>query len=438
MFGGNLDDEFVNTVTKDIQQVKGSSSWPLLLIILFGIIVFIVWAWITEIEEVTSGQGRVIPSGQLQVVQTLEGGIVRDILVSEGDLVKAGQVLIKIDDTGFSSTLGELREQENALVAERYRLRAETKLKNELEIPQEFLDQNQVSVLAQKGVFLSRKRQLSNELEVLENRLFQRQFELDELKAQEVKLVTSLAPLEKEAELTRRMVTRGVVPEIEMLRLESRLAELQGDLAINKAAQPRVLATIEEAKNLKNTTSNNYVALAQERLARLEAELAVIKESLKAASDRVSRSQLRSPVAGIINRISVTTIGAVVQPAKDIVEIVPVDEGLLVEVKIRPQDVAFIKPEEIASVKITAYDYLIYGDLKGKVSRIGADTETDQDGEEFYQVIVKTDKNHLGEVDKPLPIIPGMVASVDIKTGTNSVFSSLMKPVLRAKKEALR
>lgn len=438
MFGGNSDDEFVNTVTKDIQQVKGSSSWPLLLIILFGIIVFIVWAWITEIEEVTSGQGRVIPSGQLQVVQTLEGGIVRDILVSEGDLVKAGQVLIKIDDTGFSSTLGELREQENALVAERYRLRAETKLKNELEIPQEFLDQNQVSVLAQKGVFLSRKRQLSNELEVLENRLFQRQFELDELKAQEVKLVTSLAPLEKEAELTRRMVTRGVVPEIEMLRLESRLAELQGDLAINKAAQPRVLATIEEAKNLKNTTSNNYVALAQERLARLEAELAVIKESLKAASDRVSRSQLRSPVAGIINRISVTTIGAVVQPAKDIVEIVPVDEGLLVEVKIRPQDVAFIKPEEIASVKITAYDYLIYGDLKGKVSRIGADTETDQDGEEFYQVIVKTDKNHLGEVDKPLPIIPGMVASVDIKTGTNSVFSSLMKPVLRAKKEALR
>ncbi len=438
MFGSNTDDEFANNIAAGATAARGASYWPLLLALLAGIGAFILWAWQAEIEEITSGQGRVIPSGSVQIVQTLEGGIVREINVSEGQLVEKGQALVKIDDTSFSSKLGELSKQEAALIAERFRLEAEAALADELDFPSSFEEENRINVLAERGVFLSRKRQLMNELEVLANRLSQRKFELSELAAQEQKLETSLAPMQKEAELTRRMATRGVVPEIEVLRLESRLAEMVGDLQINRAAQPRVEATIVEAEKLIETTRNNYTTRARERLAKLEAELAVIQESIKAATDRVVRSQLNSPVNGVVNSLAISTIGAVVQPGSAIAEVVPVDEGLLIEARIRPQDVAFISPNQKASVKLTAYDYLIYGDLEGSVTRIGADTKTDEEGEEYFEVIVRTDQDFLGSPENRLPIIPGMVASVDIQTGQNTVLSYLLKPVLRAQNEAFR
>lgn len=438
MFGNSTDDEFANDIAAGATAARGASYWPLLLALLAGIIAFVVWAWQAEIEEITSGQGRVIPSGSVQIVQTLEGGIVSEISVSEGQIVEKGQALVKIDDTSFSSKLGELSKQEAALVAERYRLEAEAALADALNIPESFETENRVTVLAERGVFLSRKRQLLNELDVLENRLSQRKFELSELAAQEQKLETSLAPMQKEAELTRRMASRGVVPEIEVLRLESRLAEMVGDLQINRAAQPRVEATIQEAENLLQTTRNNYTTRARERLAKLEAELAVIQETIKAAADRVVRSQLTSPVNGVVNSLSISTIGAVVQPGSEIAEIVPINEGLLIEARIRPQDVAFISPNQKASVKLTAYDYLIYGDLEGSVTRIGADTKTDEEGEEYFEVVVRTDQDFLGAEENRLPIIPGMVASVDIQTGQNTVLSYLLKPVLRAQNEAFR
>lgn len=437
MFGENTEDAFANNISASNIRTSSGGFWPLLLIIIGMIGLFGVWAYFTEIEQVTSGQGRVIPSSHLQVVQTLEGGIVSAITVNEGDFVEKGQEVMQIDDTSFSSQLGELRQREFSLIVERQRLQTEAKLQTELVFSQDIKKENEASIAAELQVFNSRRQQLLNELEVLENRLSQRRFELLEAEAQSRKLAATLSPLQRETNLTERMVKRGIVPEVELLRLKSRVAELSGELEIMEAAKPRIEASIDEALNLSNNAKNNYVLSARERLAKLETELAVVQETIKAASDRVRRALIRAPVRGIVNKINVATIGAVLQPGRDIMEIVPIDDALMIETRIRPQDVAFIKPNEEASIKLTAYDYLIYGDIKGQVVRIGADTIADANGDEFYQVVVRAENAFLNVEENKLPVIPGMVATVDIKSGTNTVMSYLLKPILRAKNEAL-
>lgn len=287
----------------------------------------IVWAHYAVLDEVKRGEGRVIPSQQMQVVQSLEGGIIKKILVHEGDKVQQGQPLVIIDDTKFKADLEGLKAKREALSA-------------------------------------------------------------------------SLKLLNREVELTRRLYKQKVVPEIEMLRLEQRAADMNG-------------------------------------------KLAVINESIKQAQDRVTRTTLKAPVYGIVNKIDVTTIGAVVQPGANIMDIVPLDDTLLVEGRIRPQDIAFIRPGQAANVKITAYESTVYGSLKAKVERISPDTikeEADNRGrrETFYRVIVRTEKNHLGTKENPLPIIPGMVATVEIKTGKRTVLDYLTKPARLLKQEALR
>lgn len=438
MFGSKVEDEFANNISASAAAARGVSFWPVVLLINCGLALFILWAYMAEIEEITSGQGRVIPSSQLQVVQTLEGGIISSIQVAEGDLVEKGQILMSIDDTGFSSKLGELKQKESSQRAERERLLAEADLKDVLEFPKQLKLENPIAVSAELQVFNTRRLQLQNELNVLQNRLAQRQAELVELSANESKQNAIIRPLRKEADLTVKMFKRGVVPEIELLRLQSRLAEIEGTSNVIRAAAPKIEASITEAENTIETTKNAYVLSALERLAKLEADLAIVNETIRAASDRVSRTQLRAPVRGVVNKVNVTTIGAVIQPGRDIIEIVPLDDSLLVEARIRPQDVAFIKPNEPASVKITAYDYLVFGSLKGHVVRIGADTITDENGESFYQVVVRTEQNYIGSQDKKYPIIPGMVATVDIQAGTNTVLSYLLKPILRARSEAFR
>jgi len=438
MFGSGIEDQYVNNLSASDRAKKGARLWPLLLFLNLGILVLIAWAYFSKIEEVTTGIGRVIPSSQVQVVQTLEGGIVRSIAVREGDIVEPNQVLMQIDDTGISSQLRELTQKESSLIAERIRLEAESGFKEEVAFSAAIEKQNPIAVSAEREVFQSRRAQLEGELAVLENRLTQRRSELSELAARKSKSQATLAPMRKEVSLTERMVKRGIVPEVELLRLQSRFAELSGEIDIADAAFPKIEASIKEAQGLLGSTRNKYVLEARERLARLEAELAVVQETIRAASDRVTRTQLRAPVRGVVNKINTTSIGAVVQPGRDIVEIVPLDDGLLIEAQIRPRDVAFIKTGEDASVKLTAYDYLIYGQLNGKVSRISADTITNKQGEEFFKVIVRTEKNFIGNEAERFPIIPGMVATVDIQTGSNTVLSYLMKPVLRARAEAFR
>lgn len=438
MFGHSIEDEFINKISAADATVRSRSAWPVIMAVIIGLAALGVWATIFEIEEVTSGTGRVIPSSQVQVVQSLEGGLLRELAVAEGDTVEEGTVLAQIDDTSFSSQLGELQQQESGYLAEQYRLQSEADYQDDLQFPEDLKKLNPQAVAAETALFLSRRSQLSKELEVLHNRLSQREAELRETDANTKKLEEMIQPLTREVEISRGLFRRGVVPEIEFLQLQSELAEVRGDLEVGAAGRPRIEASILEAKNQIAASKSAYVLTARERLAKLQIELAVVQETIKAASDRVTRTQVKAPVRGIVNKINLTTIGAVLRPGDELLEIVPVDDSLLIEADIRPQDVAFIKPNEPASVKITAYDYLVYGSLNGEVIRIGADTEENREGEEFFKVVVRTDKNFLGNDDNPLAITPGMVASVDIKTGKKTVMTYLLKPILRAQSEALR
>ncbi|WP_375230730.1 HlyD family type I secretion periplasmic adaptor subunit [Roseobacter sp. S98] len=438
MFGNRDEDVFVN----DVRSVSGAGRdrgpLRLLLVVALGIGLFVSWATTHRIEETARAVGRVIPSQQVQVVQSAEGGIVRDIAVREGDLVEAGDVLMQIDDIRSDAERGQLLEREAAILAESIRLEAEAALASEPDFPVALEARAPLATAAEGRLFDSRREQLTRELEVLQAQLTQRRSELDEMRAIRARTRAVIAPLSEEIALTQDMFDRGLVPQIELLRLQSRFAELSGDIAVSEASEPRLQAAIGEAENQINAARSAYILTARQRLARLQLELAVVQETLRSANDRVTRAQLRAPVRGTINRVNTTTIGAVVQPGAALIEIVPSDDSLLIEADLGPRDIAFVRTGEPASVKISAYDYLVYGALAGEVLRIGADTITAEGGTEFFRVIVRTDKSWLGTDDNPLPITPGMIASVDIQTGEKTVLSYLARPILRARSEALR
>jgi adhesin transport system membrane fusion protein len=379
-------------------------------------VVFLIWTHFAILEEVKRGDGRVVPSRQTQVVQSLEGGIVSEILVQEGSIVQQGETLVRIDDTKFASEFGELKERRSALAARVARLEAEARGRSEVAFP-EHLDQEVPSAIAaEKSVFQMRAKKVAQDIDVL---------------AQQVtRLSGSLKLLDRELVLTRKLYDQKVVPEIEMLRLQRQESEMKGQLA--------------EAQSKINSITSSFRSQADEDLAKSKGDLAVLEENMKSAKDRVQRTDLKAPVHGIINKLNVTTIGAVVQPGASLIEIVPLDDSLLVEGRIRPQDIAFIRPNQDAVVKISAYDSSVYGSLKGKVERISADTIVDEKAEKaghpntFYRVMVRTDKHYLGTADKTLPIIPGMVATVEILTGEKSVMDYLIKPARTLRNEALR
>ena len=430
--------DFANDVRAALEQQAPRGTWTILLVILAMVAAAIGWASWAILEEVTSGEGRVIPSRQTQVVQTLEGGIVREIMVREGDLVKKDQVLMRIDDTGFASRLGEIRQKRWALKAEMARLLAEAQGAETIAFGADLETSAPEAVQSQRDSFRARKLQLEGEIDVLQQQLRQREQAAVELNASRKKLTATLSPLRRELRLTERLKKRGAVPEIDVLRLRREVASVTGELDVVMSSLPRAKSAISEARRKIDTANAAFSANARERMTTVRSELAVIDETLKAAKDRVLRTSLKAPVRGVVNKLNTNTLGAVVQPGRDIIEIVPLDDSLLIETQIRPRDVAFIRPDQKASVKLTAYDFLIYGALDGKVERISADTIADERGNAFYRVTVKTDKNHIDVGGRRLPIIPGMLASVDIQTGRKSVLDYLMKPVLRARYEALR
>ena len=379
-------------------------------------ITFLVWAHFAVLEEVKRGNGKVVPSRQIQVVQSLEGGIVGDILVQEGTVVQQGQSLMRIDDTKFAAELGEIRERRASMAARVARLDAEANGRTEIVFPDQTEDVAPAAVATEKSVFKTRSQKVAQDIDVLNQQI--------------TRLTQSSALLDRELTLTRKLYEQKVVPEIEMLRLERQSAEAKGQIA--------------EAKSKIATTVSTFRAQADEDLAKSRGDLAVLDENIKSAQDRVRRTDLRSPVRGIVNKLNVTTIGAVVQPGANVMDIVPLDDTLLVEGKIRPQDIAFIRPGQDAVVKISAYDSSVYGHLDGKVERISADTILDDKGEAaqrpetYYRVMVRTEKNHLGTEESPLPIIPGMITTVEVLTGKKSVLDYIMKPARTLRDDALR
>lgn len=405
--------------------------------------VFIVWAHFAVLDEVKRGSGRVVPARQVQVVQSLEGGIISEILVQEGAIVEQGQPLARIEDTNFASQFGEIRERQGSMAARVIRLEAETQGRP-LQFPAELDQANPRAVAAERSVFEAHARKLAQDIDVIEQQESQKRKEIDELRASETRYSETLKLLNREVELTRNLHNQRVVPEIEMLRVDRQATDMRGQLAVVKATIIKTEAAVQETQSRISGVRAAFVAQAEDDLAKSRADLAVLDENIKSAQDKVRRTELRAPVRGIVNKLNVNTIGAVVQPAASLMELVPLDDTLLVEGRIRPQDIAFIRPNHEAVVKLSAYDSSVYGSLHGKVERISADTIVDEKGdknergETFYRVMIRTEKNHLGTAENPLPVIPGMVATVEILTGAKSVLDYLIKPARLLRDEALR
>lgn len=432
------DMSFANNLQAALERSTRRTGWLMLSAIAVLVLAVFAWAANAVVEEVATGTGKVVPAQQLQIAQSLEGGIVRELLVREGERVEQNQVLMRIDDTGFASRLGELAQRRLALAAELARLRTEAAGADEVRFPPDVTEAAPRAAESERAAFKVRREKLRQERELLQKQLAQRVQELTELNARADKLDSQISPLERELALNRQLASKGNVPEVDILRLERQLAELQGDRNIARASVPRAEAAIAEARTRVASLDTAFAAQVGEKIAAVASDLAVIDESLKAAQDRVTRTAVRSPVRGVVNKLAVTTIGAVVQPGQGLAEIVPLDQALLVEARVRPKDVAFIHPGQRATVKLSAYDYTIYGALEGRVERVSPDTIKDEKGEPFYQVMIRTLKVHLGEEARPLPVIPGLVAVVDIQTGSKTVLSYIAKPILRARHEAFR
>lgn len=420
-------------------ELRTPKTYRLLIQVSLGLVVVaIIWAHFAILDEVTRGNGRVIPSQQMQVVQSLEGGIVESIQVQEGAIVQRGQVLMRIDDTNFAAQLGEVRERRAAMAARVARLEAEASGQASPAFADDLLRDFPRIAAAEMSLFEARVRKLAQDVEVLQQQEEQRRRELDELHAQERRLAQSLNLLNRELAITERLFRDRVVPEIEFLRLQRQVTDVRGQLEVTRVSLTRVALAIREAESRRANATSTFRAAAEEELVKSRGDLAVLEETIRAAQDRVRRTDLRSPVYGIVNKVNVTSIGAVVPPGQSVVEIVPLDDTLLVEGQVRPSDIAFIRPNQEAVVKITAYDPSIFGSLQGRVERISADTIANDQGETFYRVVVRTTRNHLGTDAAPLPIIPGMVGTVEVLTGRKSVLAYLLKPVNRVMGEALR
>lgn len=397
------------------------------------LLLLLVWAGLAQVDEVARGEGKVVPTRQVQVIQSVDGGVVDEILVREGQVVELGQSLVRVDPTRFESNLGESRANQLALQAKALRLKALTR-GSAFNPPADLVRDAPDIVAHERRLYESKREEISTQVSMAQNQLSQRQQELNEMRARKAQAERGLELLQKELNVTRPLVRTGAVSEVEVLRLERDQARLRGDRDQASAQISRVQASIAEAQRRIDEVQLNARNLMSAELSETMSRLSALNEGGRALADKVAKAEIKSPVRGTVKRLLVNTVGGVVQPGKEVVEIVPLDEALILEAQITPRDIAFLRPGLDATVKFTAYDFAIYGGLDAVVENISADSVVDQKGNAFYLVRLRTKKALL---DDRLPIIPGMVAQVDILTGKKSVLSYLLKPVLRAKANAL-
>jgi adhesin transport system membrane fusion protein len=426
----------------DVVAAKIQGPHPRAFLLLFGIVAFFiaayVWADNAILDEVTRGDGKVIPSSQVQVIQNLEGGILKELLVGEGDIVEKGQILLRIDDTGYSSRAGEIESNYLNLMGTIARLEAEAK-GTAITFPAELLAERKDISIREQNLFNARQAELQSQIGILRQQSQQRSQEIKEINGKLQQFRSSLALANEEKEITEPLVKKGIVPKVQFLKLKREINELQGQISASKLSLPRVEGAIKEANQRIEEKVLNFRSMASQELSAVKAEYEAARQAILGIEDRVARTDVRSPVTGEVKDLKISTIGGVVKPGQDIIEIVPIDDTLLVEARIRPADIAFLRPGQEATVKITAYDYSIYGGLPAKLERISADTIIDeQSGESFYQIIVRTDQNFLQRGENTYPIIPGMIASVDTLTGHKTVLDYILKPLLKTRDTALR
>jgi membrane fusion protein, adhesin transport system len=388
------------------------------------------WAATTQVDEVTVGEGRVIPAGRLKVVQSLEGGIVRAIHAREGASIREGDPLVDIDPTGFGANLAERHQKLAGLEAMRARLRSETE-GSPLAFPATLEAEAPELVANEKRIYKSRITELAAALEGLDQAAIQRRQEIAEMQAKVLNLEQAAMHHERELGIIAPMVEKGVAPKIELVRLRQKLNDISGQLEGARLSIPRIEAALAEAKQKRREREENFKGDAMTKLSSAEVEYAALAEAMKADTDKVARTRILAPVSGIIKTVAATTIGEVVKPGVSIVEIVPAEDSLLVEARVKPQDIAFLRPGLPATIELSAYDAMRFGGLAGTLETIGADSITTEKGETFYHVRLRTKETVMRKDGIDHPIIPGMVAVAKIKVGKKSVLDYIAKPVLR-------
>jgi adhesin transport system membrane fusion protein len=418
-------------------RLKPSATSNLMLASIGGLVVIMMgWMSFSQIDEITHGEGQVVPSSEIQVVQSLEGGVLKELLVTEGEAVKKDQPLLKISDVAFASEERGTAAKQESLLVKKARLEAEASGK-QFKIPEGLAEKVPAIARNEEQLYQSRQRELANAKDILNSRISSAEAELSEVNAKITRLTQSRKLVQQELEITRKMVEQRAVPKLDEIRLSREVNDLGGQ--INEAGQQRqgLQADLAAARKEREDQESKFKSQALGELNEVQTQLSQLNESLTAIGDRVDRSELRSPVDGIVNKIAIKTIGGVVEPAMKLVEIVPTDDKLKIIARVPPSDIAFLRPGQPVKVKISAYDPQRYGALDGELVRIGANSVTDSKGNIFFEIEVRTKENYLGDKDAPMPITPGMVAQTEIITGERSILGYLMKPVLRAKDKAL-
>lgn len=411
--------------------VKAKGLLYLVSIVLF---LLVVWSYFAEIDEVAKGDGKVIPSQQLQVLQSYDGGIVQDILVTEGQTVKAGQVLLKVDPTRFLSSLEENTTQFAALAAKVQRLSALTQGKA-LRFNKELQEQAPSIVENERKLYNSNLAELDEVAAGSDSRIMQRRQDVEEERANLSQYQNVLSLTRKELSVTKPLLASGAVSEIEILRLERQVVELEGNITKSKVAIERGLNAIEEEIIKKEESRLRLVNRWNQELTDATGEMATLQQSQTSLEDVVSQADIKSPINGTVQRLLINTVGGVITPGSAVVELVPQDDQLIVEAKVSPKDIAFIRQGQPAILKFSAYDFTIYGGMSAEVQHISADAITNDKDETYYLVRLETKRSI---ADESLDILPGMIVQVDILTGKKTVLNYILSPLFNVTASALR
>jgi adhesin transport system membrane fusion protein len=406
-----------------------------LLLRVVAIIIFLllVWAAVAKLDEVARGEGKVIPSSQLQIIQSYDGGVVQEVLVREGQVVEKGDLLLRIDPTRFISTFRENRAEYLSLQARAARLQALTS-NNQLNFAADLVADAPDIVNHERNLYESNRKELDEQLSIARSQLDQRSEELNEVRAKLMQVTRALELATQELKVTKPLLASGAISEVEILRLEGDVSNARGEREQAASQESRLLLAVQEAQGKLRETELLASNKWRNELSEVLSKIASLSETSTGLADKIKYAEIRSPVRGTVQRVFTNTVGGVVQPGHEVIEMVPLDDQLLVEAKVSPKDIAFLHPGQEAIVKFTAYDFVVYGGLKGKVEHISPDTITDEKERTFYIVRVRTER---AGFDPSLPIMSGMMTQVDILTGKKTVLAYLLKPVLRAQQNAM-
>jgi adhesin transport system membrane fusion protein len=410
------------------------AAWPVMIMLAL----ILVWANFSTLEEVTVTNGEVIPLGDFQTIQHLEGGIVKEIHVRDGQIVEKGAALILLDLASSGVNREELLVRIDGQHLLKARLQAEAQGKRSIIFPEEAAKRRPEQVSAQRQNFEARRRQLASTIGALGQAVTQRRQEVKELNTQIRTIKKNLNLAQKRFAMSKNLLADGLTPEMEHLQLEAEVESLEGEAATLKAAIPRTKSAISEAQSRVNEERNRFRSGAREELVQAEQAIGRIQELLTSADEQGMRAMVRSPIDGVVQNMKYNTIGGVVRPGEPIMEIVPTGASLVIDAKLNPADRAFVTVDQRVIVKLSTYDYAIFGGLDGKVIMVAPDTIIDEKGEPYFRIFVKTDKIYLGDDPDLYKITPGMQATVDIHTGEKSVMEYLIKPILKLKSEAFR